>query len=487
MDIVMKSTPLILIAILGAAVHAAQTQPQTTTTPAAKPNTPQPAEPKERNPPSLSLSDLSSSLEVLVNRVRPAVVQIFSTGYAAAEESDATTTSLLTKQHSTGSGVIVAEDGYIVTNAHVVRGARLIQVRLPSLRRDQPAAKLLEAKLVGMDREIDIAVLRIDKGGLSHLPLGDSEALRQGELVMAFGNPLGLEGSVSMGIISSSARQLHPDDVMTYIQTDAPINPGNSGGPLIDSHGRVVGINTFILTQSGGSEGLGFAIPSNLVNRVYTQIRREGHVHRGRIGVHAQTITPAIAAGLALPQDSGVILSDVEPEGSADRAGAKVGDIVLTLNGRIMRTAPQLEMEIFRSPMGQKVSLAVLRGSDHLTIEVPVAESVDDPQRFADLVNPEDNLVPRLGILGIGIDKKLAGLLPDLRNAYGVVVAAGSATDLASGTGLKPGDVIYSVNGSPVSTVAALKSKLDEFKAGQEVVMQIERSGRLMFVTLELE
>jgi S1-C subfamily serine protease len=137
--------------------------------------------------------------------------------------------------------------------------------------------------------------------------------------------------------------------------------------------------------------------------------------------------------------------------------------------------------------MGQKMTLAVLRGSDHLSIEVPVEESEDDPQRFADMVNPEDNLVPRLGILGIGIDKKLAALLPDLRNAYGVVVAAGSATDPASGTGLKPGDVIYSVNGSPVSTVAALKGKINEFKPGQEVIMQIERSGRLMYVTLDLE
>jgi serine protease Do len=223
------------------------------------------------------------------------------------------------------------------------------------------------------------------------------------------------------------------------------------------------------------------------VQRVYTQIRKEGHVHRGRIGVYAQTITPAIATGLGLTQDTGVILSDVEPEGPADKAGAKVADIVLTLNGKIMRTAPQLEMEIFRAPTGQKATMAVLRGSDHLTLEVPVEQSDDDPQRFADMVNPEDNLVPRLGILGIGIDKKLSALLPGLRNAYGVVVAAGSATDPASGTGLKPGDVIYSVNGSPVSTVVALKNKINEFKPGQEVIMQIERSGRLMYVTLDLE
>src|SRR5579864_5326700 len=200
---VMKSMPFLLIALLGAAFLPAQTQPQPTTTPTTRPPGQQPAERSASNAPALSLSDLSSSLEVLVNRVRPAVVQIFSTGYAAAEESDATTTSLLTKQHSTGSGVVVAEDGYIITNAHVVRGARLIQVRLPSLRRDQPAARLIEAKLVGMDREVDVAVLKVDKTGLAHLALADSERLRQGELVMAFGNPLGLEGSVSMGIVSS--------------------------------------------------------------------------------------------------------------------------------------------------------------------------------------------------------------------------------------------------------------------------------------------
>jgi serine protease Do len=275
--------------------------------------------------------------------------------------------------------------------------------------------------------------------------------------------------------------------MMVYIQTDAPINPGNSGGPLVDSQGRLIGINTFILTQSGGSEGLGFAIPSSIVRSVYGQIRREGHVHRGRIGIHAQTITPGMATGLNLDQDWGVIVSDVQPEGPSDKAGVKIGDIVRGLNGKPMHDARQLELEIFRSPTKQKVTLDLQRGSDHLTVEVPVINAVDDPTRFADLVNPEDNLIPRLGILGIGIDKKLAALLPDLRNSYGVVVAAGSTTDLNSGTGLSPGDVIYSVDQTPVATVAALKKKLDEYKPGDPVVMQVERSGVLMFVTIELE
>jgi len=346
---------------------------------------------------------------------------------------------------------------------------------------------LIDAKLVGLDRDIDIAVVKIEHKGLPFLAFGDSNRIHQGELVLAFGSPLGLESSVSMGVVSSVARALHPDDMMVYIQTDAPINPGNSGGPLVDSEGRVIGINTFILTQSGGSEGLGFAIPSSIVANVYGQIRKEGHVHRGRIGIHAQTITPGMAAGLNLTQDWGVIVADVQPDGPSDKAGLKIGDIIRSLNGKIMHDARQLELEIFRYPMRQKITLDILRASDRLSIDVPVIESVDDPARFADLVNPEDNLIPRLGILGIGIDKKLAEMLPDLRNSYGVVVAAGSTTDLSSGTGLNPGDVIYSVNGTPVATVAALKTKLAEYQAGQAVVMQVERSGVLLYVTLELE
>jgi serine protease Do len=291
-----------------------------------------------------------------------------------------------------------------------------------------------------------------------------------------------------MGIVSSTSRELHPDDFLAYIQTDAPINPGNSGGPLIDSQGRVVGINTFILSESGGSEGLGFAIPSNIVSTIYTQLRKEGHVHRGRIGISVQTISPAIAEGLGLSRDWGALVGDVTPDGPADKAGVKVGDIVLTANGRTMRNARQLEAYIYRSPMKQKIALQVLRGQDQLSIDVPVIESMDDPQRFADMVNPEDNLVPRLGILAIGIDKSLGAMLPGLRNDYGVVVAAGSsATDLTTGTGLQPGDVIYSVNKAPVATVEALRKKVDEFKPGDEVAMQIERSGRLMYVSIEIE
>ncbi len=236
---------------------------------------------------TVSLGELSASFESLAQRVRPSVVQIFSTGYASSEDSESTnTSSLLSKQRSTGSGVILSEDGFILTNNHVVRNALKIEVKLHNENRavHMPDSTLI-AKLIGVDREADLAVIKIERKGLAKLMLGDSRKLRQGQLVMAFGNPLGLEGSVSMGIVSSTARQLKLDDPMTYVQTDAPINPGNSGGPLVDSEGRVVGINTFILTQSGGSEGIGFAVPSNLVRSSYEQIIKDGHVHRGQIGI----------------------------------------------------------------------------------------------------------------------------------------------------------------------------------------------------------
>jgi serine protease Do len=475
---------LILLTGLAAFSPAQDKKPEPEAAPAA-----------DVKPPPVSLGELSVSLEGLVNRVRPAVVQIFSTGYVAADETDSSNTAaLLSRQRSTGSGIVLSDDGFIVTNAHVVQGARRIQVRLSVARNRsrtptfEPEVKLLDAKLIGLDREMDVAVIKIDRTGLAHLPLGNSDAVRQGELVMAFGTPRGLEGSVSMGIVSSTARELHPDDFLAYIQTDAPINPGNSGGPLIDSQGRVVGINTFILSQSGGSEGLGFAIPSNMVSTIYSQLRKEGHVHRGRIGIYVETITPALSEGLGLARDWGVLVGDVSPDGPADKAGVKVGDVVVSVNGRTMRNARQLEAYIYRSPMKEKIALQVLRGQDQLKMDVAVMDSVDDPQRFADMVNPEDNLVSKLGILGIGIDKDLAALLPGLRNSYGVLVAAGSsATDLTSGTGLQPGDVIYSVNKAPVSSVEALRKKVNEFKSGDEVAMQIERSGKLMFVAIEIE
>src|SRR5215472_6099732 len=319
---------------VSAAVFAVSALSQT---PPATQSVARPPEPSAHASP---LRDLSGSFEALAARVRPAVVQIFSTGYAAAEESEAgANTALLTKQTSTGSGVILSPDGYIVTNNHVVQGARKIEVKLPTHDPRRASEMTSPAKVVGTDRDSDLAVLKIERVCLPTLELGDSNQLRQGQLVMAFGNPLGLEGSASMGIVSSTARQVKQDDSRAYIQTDAPINPGNSGGPLVDTEGAVVGINTFIITQSGGSEGIGFAVPSNTVRMIYDQIRKDGHVHRGHIGVGVQTVTSVLAKGLGLSQDWGALVSDLEPGGPAQAAGLKIGDIIQSVDGREMEDA----------------------------------------------------------------------------------------------------------------------------------------------------
>ena len=427
--------------------------------------------------------------EALAARVRLAVVQIFSTGYAPIEpgENGANAGSLLSRQRSTGTGVVLSADGYIVTNNHVVDGARRIEVKLPTRNRPRTMGMTVEAKLIGVDRETDLAVIKIDRTGLPVLSLGDSGQLRQGQLVMAFGNPLGLEGSVSMGVISSTSRQIKPDDPMVYIQTDAPINPGNSGGPLVDAGGRVVGINTFIFTQSGGSEGIGFAVPSSVVRTVYDQLRKDGHVHRAQIGIGVQSLTPVLAKGLGLPQDWGVLVNDVAPGGAAEKAGVQVGDIVQSLNGRAMEDAGQLENAVYRLPLTESVRLTVLRAGKTLNLTVPVMEREDDPQRFADMVSPENNLVSRLGILGIEINKEIASMLPDLRHEYGVVVAVRSASLPYSGPSLEPGDVIYELNRLPVTTVKDLRSTLDALRPGDTLVLQVERRGRLRYFALELE
>jgi len=446
--------------------------------------------------PTDALHGLSDAVQALSGRASRSVVQVFSTGYALAEEDEqtgSTTAGLITRQRSTGSGVIVSPDGFIVTNNHVVQNARRVRVQLAAndvpqdpLHPARQRGRLFEARVVGTDRDSDLAVLKIESSApLPTLKLADSERLRQGQIVLAFGNPLGLENSLSLGVVSSVGRQVRPDDPMTYIQTDAPINPGNSGGPLLDASGDVVGVNTFIYTQSGGSEGIGFAIPSNVVQNVYDQIRKDGHVHRGEIGVSVQSITPELAAGLDLHQDGGAILSDVDPDGPAGAAGLKPGDIVLALNGKPMANAREFQTELYRIPLHQSITVQVMRGTDKLEAKVTVAERENDPFRFLDLVKPETNQVPKLGIVGIAITKELAAALPDTRKPYGVIVAARSGQAEYSGQGgLKLGDVIYSVNNNPVSSLDALRQAVERLTPLDPLVLQIERDGKLTYLTL---
>lgn len=445
---------------------------------------------------SRSLQQLSQAYEELVAHVMPAVVQIVATGYAPVEaDGELGEGPLLSEQRLGGSGIVLSQAGHILTNFHVIDRARRVRVVLASLPQAagargsilRPPGRTYDAQILGFDRESDLAVLKIDAKLERALTLGDSDLVRQGQLVFAFGSPLGLENSVSSGIVSAVARQREPDDPMVHIQTDAPINPGSSGGPLVDTAGRVIGVNTFILSQSGGNEGIGFAVPANIARTVYEQIVARGRMRRGTIGALAQTITPPLAAGLKLARDHGVIIADVYPGGPAEAAGLETGDIVLTLDGKPIENARQLDVNLYRRTVGDEVRLEVLRGEEKMVVSVGVDEREDDPERFADYVTPEQNLVPRLGVLAVDLDRRVRALLPSLRLPAGVAVAALAPNPRSSGDSLRVGDIITAVNGTLIASLSDLREAIDAIEPGAACVLQVQRGGALRFVALELE
>ena len=438
------------------------------------------------------LLQLNGALESLAAKVSPAVVQILVTGYGQVNEAEKAQTALIVRQHAVGSGVIVDPNGYIMTNAHVVEGAQRIRVALPLPMDDgsgqAPIGKrrILEAHLVGQHKETDLALLKVDHADLPTLSLVSQQPPRVGQLVFAIGSPEGLQNSVTMGVISALARQPDPSKQLTYLQTDAPINPGNSGGPLVDMNGAVLGINTFILSQGGGSEGLGFAIPARVVDFVYRSLRAHGHVHRVEIGAVAQEITPDLADGLHLPMRWGVVVVDVKPDGPAAAAGLKIQDIVLTADDRRIETLPSLSAALYLHRLDKAVKLEVLRGSERKVIYVPAIEHRDHMDELLDAINPENSLVSRLGILGIDLTDDLRSRL-NLRIPSGVIVVGLAADLITPDTGLQAGDMIHAVNNMPIDGLVTLRAALSKLKAGDAVVLQIEREDGLMYVSFELE
>jgi serine protease Do len=431
-------------------------------------------------------------MEELVAKVSPAVVQIQVTGYGPLEDKSQNT-ALIVRQHAVGSGVIVDPNGYIITNAHVVANAQQIRVVLPLPSIDSPFQlepvgknRVLDAKLIGLDNNIDLALLKVQGKDLPTLRLGSKRHVHQGQLVFAIGSPEGLQSTVTLGVVSAVGRQPDPDKPMVYIQTDAPINPGNSGGPLLDSEGFVVGINTFILSESGGSQGLGFAIPARVVSFVYDSLRKYGHVHRSVIGATAQTITPSLAKGLELPRTYGVVISDVRQGGPAEAAGLKVQDIVLAADDRPVRTPPVLTAAMYLHPTDEVLKLDVLRGSEKKTLYIPVLEQKDQEDQLSSLGH-ESDLVPQLAILGLTVDSTIRKMVPDLRVPSGVIVVGRAADLIGPDTGLNAGDVIHALNGKPIDSMETLRTLLQQTKVGDSLALQIERGGQLSYVSFELE
>jgi serine protease Do len=434
-----------------------------------------------------ALSEYSRSIRALTQRVSPAVVQVLVSGYGRGDEGQSETVSLITRQRSTGSGVVIDPEGYIITNAHVVRGAVRVRVFIAGANN---SGALADAKVIGVDRGTDLALLKVDRTGLPTLRFGDSDALHQGDIVLAIGSPLGLKNSVSMGVVSAPSRQISDDNPVAYIQTDASINPGNSGGALVNTEGRLMGINSFIFSQSGGSQGIGFAIPSNIVQNVYQQLKSKGHVHRGEIGVFVQDITPEMAAGLHLPRPRGAIVSDVEKGSPAETAGLKPQDIVLSLDNKVVEYARDFELAFYRRVKGDHVSIRVLRDGKELPkpVAVEVSEQEGDVDNaLVDSLKPENSLVPRLGILCIEIDAKMAKLLPDLRQPDGLIVAAKSPEGQGRYIDLQTGDVIHALNNQPVGSLETFRTVIDGLKTAEAVALLVERSGTFRYVAFEIE
>ncbi|MBI4893747.1 MAG: trypsin-like peptidase domain-containing protein [Acidobacteria bacterium] len=432
------------------------------------------------------LRPFSNELAALSAKVHDGIVLIRSASFEAAGKGGA----IAVRQTGLGSGVIISSDGYIVTNAHVVGKSARVDVLLapPKGARNAPEhTRLLEGEVIGVDEESDLAVVKIEGSGHSFLPWGDSEKLRQGEIVIAMGHPRGMENSVTWGIVSSTQRQLAPDARMVYIQTDAAINPGNSGGPLLDLDGRIIGINMMILSESGGSEGLGFAIPARIAEPVTEQLKKNGKVTRGDIGLTAQTLSHGIAQGLDLDVDTGVLVADVEPKSPAALAGIQPGDVILSVDGRAMESARQFHVFIYRRAVASVAKIEILRKGDKKTVEAVVLDRTEKGSSMPKVTLGTDNLIQRLRVLAVALDRPLLDQLPGLRKEYGILVAALVPGAYVQEDGLQPGDIIHDIAAKPISTLKDLRDALEPFKPRSQVVMLIERDGKTKFIEHRLE
>lgn len=376
------------------------------------------------------------------------------------------------------SGVIISADGYIVTNNHVVHDANEIRVKLGDQR-------LLTAKLIGTDEASDLALIKVNGTGLPFLKFGNSASLRLGEIVLAVGNPFNVGQTVTMGIVSAKGRNVGILDngYEDFIQTDAAINPGNSGGALVNLKSELVGINTAILSKSGGGQGIGFAVPSNMVRPIIDQIRQNGHVRRGWLGVAIQDLTPELAQGLETKTDRGVVISDVIEKGPAARAGVQQGDVVVKINGEQVASASALRNMVAMIGPGASVKLTVVRQSATKDIDVKLDQKKDGAEE-QQMQSPSEG--PMSGL-------SLQDLTPELRRqlelpskvSQGVVVAEVDPRSKAGRAGLKEGDVIISVNRKPVGSVSQIQGVIEKGRALLRIFRNGQGGGGYLFIALD--
>jgi serine protease Do len=405
-----------------------------------------------------SRSDLQFSYAPLVKRVSPAVVNIYT----------ATTTKVQRRmlfpfpgmpqdggsrvQNSLGSGVLVKPDGLIVTNAHVVKGADEIRVVLSDRRE-------FDAKLVAQDERYDLALLRIhgENEKFPFLELRDSDSIEVGDIVLAIGNPFGLNQTVTSGIVSAVARSTGGiNDSSFFIQTDAAINPGNSGGALVSLDGRLIGINTAIFSQTGGSVGIGFATPSNIVARMVAAGEQGGRIIRPWLGVSMQNVTPDLAAGLNLPRPVGLLVKDVFPKGPGERAGLKRNDVIVALRDQPIDDAAALRFRLATLSVGTTVPVRVIRGGKDITFDVPLMAPPEDPPRDRTAL---DGRQPLSGATVVNLSPAVAEEMGLTEWRPGVAIAEVRPGSYA-GRFMRPGDMVIAINGKDVHSVEELKTRI---------------------------
>jgi Do/DeqQ family serine protease len=455
----------------------------------------QPSEP----PAPVVVDGVRTSYADVVEKVAPAVVKITAEHKEKAQQLDMPSQALPfpfggeqqqpqrrgpSIQRGLGSGVIVSADGTILTNNHVIDGAEKVQVEMTDKRS-------FEAKVVGADKLSDLALLKIEAKDLPYLSFGDSDKVRIGDVVLAIGNPLGIGQTVTAGIISAKGRRtgLSDGSFEDFLQTDAPINEGNSGGPLINVSGELIGINSQILSRSGGNIGIGFSIPSNMAKSVLEQLLKDGKVHRGQLGVIVQNVTAELAESFNLKGLEGVVVSQVKSGSAADKAGVKTGDVILSLNGEKIEDSNTLRNKVAATSPGTEVTLKILRDDKEQEVKVSLSEASQDEQPNAPGSGPtkKEEGGADGGKLGITIEpltgdtaKKL-GLPADTK---GLVVSDVDADGPAAEAGIRQGDVILSVNRQEVQTVDAMRDALS--KSPSRALLLVSRRGQAIFLTVPL-